>query len=192
MPISTSQCLRGLLAAATLGACALAAPLAQAQAWPSKPIHVIVPFAPGAATDIMARRLGQRLGERLGQPFIVDNRAGAGGSIGTEAVAKSAPDGYTIGIVDTGALAINPAIYPKLGYDPLKDFVPVVEVSQLPFMLVANPSLGVSTVGELIALARREPGRINYASPCTWPPRCSRSRPASRSRTFRTRAARRP
>ena len=164
MNTSLSTCLRKLLTAAALGAFALAGPLAHAQAWPAKPIRIIVPYPPGSGTDIMARRLGQRLGDRLGQPFIVDNRAGAGGSIGTEAVAKSAPDGYTLGIVDTGALAINPAIYPKLGYDPLRDFVPVIEVSQLPFMLVANPSLGVSTVGELIALAKREPGRINYAS----------------------------
>ena len=134
------------------------------QAWPSKPVRFIVPYPPGSGTDIMARRIGQRLGERLGQSFVVDNRAGAGGSIGTEAIAKAAGDGYTIGIVDAGALAINPAIYPKLGYDTLRDLVPVIEVSTLPFMLVAHPSLGVTNLRELIALAKREPGRINYAS----------------------------
>ena len=137
---------------------------AYAQSWPTKPVRLIVPYPPGSGTDIMARRIGQRLGEKLGQPFVVENRPGAGGSIGTEAIAKSPGDGYTIGIVDAGALAINPAIYPKLGYDTMRDLVPIIEVSILPFMLVAHPSLGVSSLSELIALAKREPQRINYAS----------------------------
>ena len=137
---------------------------ALAQSWPSKSVRFIVPYPPGSGTDIMARRIGQRLSERLGQSFVVDNRAGAGGSIGTEAIARAPADGYTIGIVDAGALTINPAIYPKLGYDTQRDLSPIIEVSTLPFMLVAHPSLGVNNLRELITLAKREPGRINYAS----------------------------
>ena len=137
---------------------------AQAQTWPVKPIRFIVPYPPGSGTDIVARLLSQRIGVGLGQAIVVDNRAGAGGSIGVDVIAKAPPDGYTIGIADTGALAINAALYPKLPYEPIRDFAPVIEVATLPFMLVAHPSLGVSSVGELIAAAKREPGRINYAS----------------------------
>jgi tripartite-type tricarboxylate transporter receptor subunit TctC len=127
-------------------------------------VRIIVPYPPGSGTDIVARLLGQRVGESWGQPMVVENRPGAGAIVGVEAVAKAAPDGYTIGIADTGPLAINPALYPKLPYDPLRDFAPVIEVAKLPFMLVAHPSLGVSSIAELIAAAKREPGRINYAS----------------------------
>ena len=163
MSLFSSRWVRVCASTLALAFTAAAQP-ALAQAWPSKPVRFIVPYPPGSGTDIMARRIGQRLGERLGQSFVVDNRAGAGGSIGTEAIAKAPADGYTIGIVDAGALAINPAIYPKLGYDTQRDLVPIIEVSTLPFMLVANPSLGVNNLRELIALAKREPGRINYAS----------------------------
>ena len=137
---------------------------AQAQPYPNRPVRIIVPYPPGSGTDIVARLLGQRIGESWGQPIVVDNRPGAGAIVGVDAVAKSAPDGYTLGIADTGPLAINPSLYPKLPYDPLRDFAPVIEVAKLPFMLVAHPSLGVSSVAELIAEARRRPGQINYAS----------------------------
>ena len=137
---------------------------AHAQTYPQRPVRIIVPYPPGSGTDIVARLLGQRIGESWGQPIVVDNRPGAGAIVGVDAVAKAPPDGYTLGIADTGPLAINPALYPKLPYDPVRDFAPVVEVAKLPFMLVAHPSLGVSSVAELIAAAKRRPGQINYAS----------------------------
>jgi tripartite-type tricarboxylate transporter receptor subunit TctC len=137
---------------------------APAQGYPQRAVRIIVPYPPGSGTDIVARLLGQRIGESWGQPMVVENRPGAGAIVGVEAVAKAAPDGYTIGIADTGPLAINPALYPKLPYDPLRDFAPVIEVAKLPYMLVVHASLGVSSVAELIAAAKRAPGRINYAS----------------------------
>jgi tripartite-type tricarboxylate transporter receptor subunit TctC len=137
---------------------------ALSQDYPQRAVRIIVPYPPGSGTDIVARLLGQRVGESWGQPMVVENRPGAGAIVGVDAVAKAAPDGYTIGIADTGPLAINPALYPKLPYDPLRDLAPVIEVAKLPFVLVAHPSLGVSSVAELIAAAKREPGRINYAS----------------------------
>ena len=108
--------------------------------------------------------LGQKLTEAWGQQVVVDNRPGAGAIVGVEAIAKAAPDGYTVGIADTGPLAINPALYPKLPYHPVRDLVPVTLVAQLPFILVAHPSVEAKTVGELVALARARPGQLNYAS----------------------------
>ena len=137
---------------------------AVAQAYPQRPVRVIVPYPAGAGTDIAIRMIAQRIGENWGQGIIVDNRPGAGAIVGTEAVAKAAPDGYTIGIGDIGPLAINLALYAKLPYDATRDFVAVIEVAKMPFMLVAHPSLGVATVAELIAAAKRRPGAINYAS----------------------------
>src|SRR5690242_12070963 len=122
--------------------------------YPQRPVRIVVPYPPGSGTDIVARLLGQRIGEHWGQPVVVENRPGAGAIVGVDTVAKAAPDGYTIGIADTGPFAIN----------PVRDFTPVIELAKLPFMLVAHPSLGVSSVAELIAKAKREPGRINYAS----------------------------
>jgi tripartite-type tricarboxylate transporter receptor subunit TctC len=156
--------MRRILGAASAALLLLASAAAFAQAYPQRPVRLIVPYPPGSGTDIVARLLGQRLGEDWGQAVVVDNRPGAGAIVGVDALAKAAPDGYTIGIADTGPLAINPALYPKLPYDPARDFAPVIEVAKLPFMLVAHPSLGVSSVPELIAAAKREPGRINYAS----------------------------
>ena len=141
-------------------ACAAAAQ----QAYPQRPVRIIVPYPPGSGTDIATRILGQKLTELWGQPVLVDNRPGAGAIIGVDAVAKAAPDGYTLGIADNGPLAINPSVYAKLPYDPVKDFAPVTEVATLPFMLVVNPSLPVKNVAELIALAKSRPGQINYAS----------------------------
>src|SRR5512138_428996 len=132
--------------------------------YPQRPVRIVVPYPPGSGTDIVARLLGQRIGEHWGQPMVVENRPGAGAIVGVDTVARAAPDGYTIGIADTGPFAINPALYAKLPYDPVRDFTPVIELAKLPFMLVAHPSLGVSSVAELIAKAKREPGRINYAS----------------------------
>jgi tripartite-type tricarboxylate transporter receptor subunit TctC len=142
----------------------LASACALAQDYPQRAVRIIVPYPPGSGTDIVARLLGQRIGESWGQPMVVENRPGAGAIVGVDAIAKAAPDGYTIGIADTGPLAINPALYPKQPYDPVRDFAPVIEVAKLPYMLVAHPSLGVASVAELIAAAKREPGRINYAS----------------------------
>ena len=137
---------------------------ALSQSYPQRAVRLIVPYPPGSGTDIVARLLGQRVSESWGQPLVVENRPGAGAIVGVDAVAKAAPDGYTIGIADTGPLAINPALYPKLPYEPARDLAPVIEVAKLPFMLVAHPSLGVASLGELIAAAKRRPGEINYAS----------------------------
>ncbi len=142
----------------------LAASTAMAQGFPQRPVRIIVPYPPGSGTDIVARILGQKLSEGWGQQVIVDNRPGAGAIIGVDAVAKAAPDGYTIGIADTGPLAINPALYAKLPYHPVRDFAPVTVVATLPFMLVVHPSVPARNVAELVALAKAKPGQINYAS----------------------------
>ncbi len=134
------------------------------QAYPAKPIRFIVPYPPGSGTDIVARMLSQKLAESWGQPVTVDNRPSAGAIVGIDAIAKAAPDGYTIGIADTGPLALNPALYPKLPYDPVRDLAPITLVADLPFILVVNPKLPVTSVAELLALAKSKPGQINYAS----------------------------
>ncbi|HUA51010.1 MAG TPA: tripartite tricarboxylate transporter substrate binding protein [Candidatus Sulfotelmatobacter sp.] len=139
------------------------APIAAA-AWPERAVRWIVAYPPGAGTDIVARLLGQRLTERLGQPVVVENKPGAGGAIGLEAIATAAPDGYTIGMADTGPLAINPSLYRKLAYDPVASFEPISLIANLPFVLVVHPDLPVHSVAELIALAKAKPGQINYAS----------------------------
>ena len=133
-------------------------------AYPARPIRFIVPYPPGSGTDIVARMLSQKLSESWGLPVTVDNRPSAGAIVGIDAIAKAAPDGYTIGIADTGPLALNPALYPKLPYDPVRDLAPVTLVADLPFILVVNPKLPVTSVAELLALARSKPGQINYAS----------------------------
>jgi len=132
--------------------------------FPSRPIKLIVPFPPGGGADLTARTLAQKMGESMGQPIVVDNRPGANGSLGTEAVAKSAPDGYTILLTDRGALGVNPALYSKLPYDPLKDFSYIGIANDGPYVLVVNPSLNVKTLAELTALAKAKPGALNYAS----------------------------
>ncbi|MBI4195246.1 MAG: tripartite tricarboxylate transporter substrate binding protein [Betaproteobacteria bacterium] len=134
----------------------------QAQTYPSKPIRLIVPFAPGGGTDILARLIAQKLAESMGQQVAVDNRAGAGGNIGAELAAKAARDGNTILMV-SASYAVNAALY-KLAFDPLKDLSPVTQIASVPFVLVAHPSLPASNVKELIALARARPGQLNYAS----------------------------
>jgi tripartite-type tricarboxylate transporter receptor subunit TctC len=137
---------------------------ARAQAYPIRPIRLVVPYPPGSGTDIVARLLAQKITENWGQQVIVDNKPGAGAIVGVEAVARAAPDGYTIGIGDTGPLAINPALYDKLPYNPAADFVAITHVANLPFVLVVHPSQPVTTVPELIALAKSQPGKLNYAS----------------------------
>jgi tripartite-type tricarboxylate transporter receptor subunit TctC len=141
--------------------------LAYAQAYPSKPIRLVVPYPPGGPLDIMARAIGQKLTEAWGQPVVVDNRAGAGGNIGADLVAKSPADGYTLLMGAVATHAINPTLYGKLPYDPVRDFAPVALVAQVPNILVVNPSVPVKSVRELIDLARARPGYLNFASGST-------------------------
>ena len=148
-----------LCAAALLGACAGVA----AQDYPVKPLRFIAPNLPGGPTDILARLLGQKLSESLGQPVIVENRAGAGGNIGTEVAAKAPPDGYTLVTGNNATFGANVSLYKRLGFDPLKDFTPIVFVATQPNILVVHPALPVRNVKELIALARARPGELNYA-----------------------------
>jgi tripartite-type tricarboxylate transporter receptor subunit TctC len=137
---------------------------AYAQDYPSRPIRLVVPFPPGGPNDIIGRVFGQKMQELLGQPVIIDNRPGAGGALGTDNVAKSEPDGYTIAIASAGALAISTALQEKILYDPLKDLAPVTLVAKVPELLVASTTLPVASVKELIALAKAKPGAINYGS----------------------------
>ncbi|MBI3067607.1 MAG: tripartite tricarboxylate transporter substrate binding protein [Betaproteobacteria bacterium] len=136
---------------------------AKGQAYPTKPIRLIVPFATGSTTDTLARVVGQKLAESWGQQVVVDNRPGAGGTLGTEIVAKASADGYTL-LIAPGSHAINPSLYRKLPYDTVKDLTPVTLVASAPLLVVAHPSLAASSVKELIALAKARPGRIHYAS----------------------------
>jgi len=136
---------------------------AMGQGYPNKPVHVVVPFTAGSATDILARTYGQKLSEMWSQPVVVDNRPGAGGTIGAAVVAKSAPDGYTL-LVHSAAQAYNPSIYPSLPYDTVKDFIDIVPLGGQPNVLVVAPSSGIKTVGELIAQAKQKPGQLNFGS----------------------------
>jgi tripartite-type tricarboxylate transporter receptor subunit TctC len=140
-----------------------AATAALAQAYPNKPIKLIVPFAPGGFTDVVARILGQKLSVSLGQPFVIENKAGAGSTIGTDFVAKAAPDGYTLVMVSTTHV-ISPAIYPKLPYDPIKSFTPVGKLVDSAYVLLVNPKVPANNVAEFIALAKASPDKIHYAS----------------------------
>jgi tripartite-type tricarboxylate transporter receptor subunit TctC len=147
-----------------LVALALAATGALAQAYPTKPVRLIVPFPAGESVDATARLVGQSWSAALGAQIVVDNRGGAGGTIGSEAVARSAPDGYTLLWGNSGPLAIGPSLYNKLGYDVARDFEPVSLVAILPFVLFASPQLKASSVAELVAYAKAHPGEINFAS----------------------------
>ncbi|MCC7082988.1 MAG: tripartite tricarboxylate transporter substrate binding protein [Burkholderiales bacterium] len=137
---------------------------ANGQAYPAKPIRLIVPFSPGGATDVISRLLAQRLGQQLGQQVIADNRPGANGNIGTALAAQSPPDGYTLVMSYDGTMAINPSVYRKMPFDPLKDLAPVASVAQLPLLMVVHPSLPTKRVAEFVALAKSRPGAINYSS----------------------------
>jgi len=136
---------------------------AQAQTYPNKPIRIIVPYAAGGTSDILARQIGPKLTETWGQPVVIENKAGANGNVGADFVAKSAPDGYTLLLTDLGGLVISASVYPKLPFDPSKDFSPVVMVSYSPHVLAVHPSVPVKNVNELIALAKAQPGRLNFA-----------------------------
>ncbi|WP_233235600.1 tripartite tricarboxylate transporter substrate binding protein [Bordetella sp. LUAb4] len=140
----------------------MAAP--SAGSFPDHPIRLIVPFSPGGGNDNVARTVGRRLGEILGQPIVVENRAGAGGTVGAETVARAPADGYTLFLGGVGSHAINPNLRKNLPYDAIKDFAPITLLAQAPMVLVAQPSLHIRTVPELIALARKEPGKLDYAS----------------------------
>ena len=146
------------------GAMACGGGNAWAQPWPSKPIRIVVPFPAGGGTDLFARTLAQKLGAVFGQQIVVDNRSGAGGMIGAEIVAKAPPDGYTLLVTSSSSQSIVPLLTRKPLYDPLRDFAPVIVIASAPNMLVVHPSLPVRNVRELIALAKAQPGAINYAS----------------------------
>lgn len=136
-----------------------------AQAYPSAPVTMVVPFAPGSGTDAVARVIAKRLGERLKQPVLIDNRAGASAQIGAQYVAKAKPDGYTLFMTTNTSHSANPALFANLKYDPIKDFTPITRVGELPFALLVNPSLPVKSLQELIAHAKANPGKLSYATP---------------------------
>jgi tripartite-type tricarboxylate transporter receptor subunit TctC len=152
-----------LIALALIGSIVAQPLTVNAQDYPTKPIRWIVPFPPGGAMDVIARTLGQKMSESLGQQLVVDNRPGAGGLIGSDLVAKAAPDGYTVLIVSVGQ-AVNPSLYPKMPFDPIKDFEPVSLVAIVPNVLVVNPSVKANSVMDLIALAKAQPSKLTYAS----------------------------
>ena len=152
---------------------------------PTRTIRLVVPFPPGGPNDIIARVVGQRMSEILKQTIVIDNRSGQGGVVGTDVVAKAAPDGYTIAIASAGALAISPSME-KVAYDTLKDLQPITLVAKVPEMLVVATNVPASNMKELVALAKSQPGKLNFASSGpgnirTWPANCSNSRPASTS-----------
>src|SRR5262245_1667457 len=142
----------------------LAPVAARAQSYPSRPVKIVVPFPAGGGTDALTRFIAKGLEQRLGQPFIVENRGGAGTTLGATAVARSEPDGYTIMVGTASTFAAAPGLYKRLAYDPNKDFSPIMLFATVPFVLVVHPSLGVSNVKELIALAKSKPGGLSYAS----------------------------
>jgi tripartite-type tricarboxylate transporter receptor subunit TctC len=157
---------RRTLISSALGAATLASlPIgsARAQAFPGKPIRIIVPFTPGSATDTMSRPIAERLTAAFGQPVTIENRAGAGGTIGMNVVAKAQADGYTLGVISTGHV-VNPVLYSNIPYDTLKDFAGVAPLASLPSVLVVSPALGIKTARELVAAAKAKPGSFNYAT----------------------------
>jgi tripartite-type tricarboxylate transporter receptor subunit TctC len=150
-----------VMALATL----LVAAIAHGQAaYPDKPVKLVVPFAPGGASDLTARTLAQKMGDLMGQPVVVENKPGANGAIGTDMVAKATPDGYTILLTDRGSLTVNPALYSKLPYDPVRDFSYIGIATDGPYVLVVNPKLNVNSVAELVALAKAKPATLYYSS----------------------------
>jgi tripartite-type tricarboxylate transporter receptor subunit TctC len=147
-----------------VAAAALAAAGAWAQAWPNKPVRVVVAFTAGGTTDILARNVGQQLSERLKQPFVIDNKPGAGGNLGTEIAVRAPADGYTLIVNSVGPIAVNPTLYPKLTYNPLTELVPIVQIAEVPNVLVVHPSLPVKTFEEFVAHAKANPGKLNCSS----------------------------
>jgi tripartite-type tricarboxylate transporter receptor subunit TctC len=161
---------RHLILGACLGLLAFA-PSASAQEdpakYPSRPIHIVVGFTPGGGNDILARIVGQKLSENLGQPVVIDNRPGGGAIVATEYVAKAVPDGYTLLVGASGAMTINPAVYTKLPYDPVHDFVPLSEIGSFPLILIVNASSPFKSVADLVAYAKANPDKTNYSSAST-------------------------
>lgn len=157
---AVSRRMVSVLALAAASLCATAS----AQTYPDKPIRLVVPYAAGGSTDVTARLMAKSLSARLGQPVVVDNRAGAGGSIGHEAAAKAAPDGYTLLFSAAGPLTVTPHTYPRLGYDPVKGFDPVILVATQPLLLVVNPATKIHSVDELVKEAKAKQGKLNYGS----------------------------
>jgi tripartite-type tricarboxylate transporter receptor subunit TctC len=150
--------------AAAAAALSVASGIVLAQTYPTRPVRLIVPFGPAGATDIAARLIGQWLSERLGQQFVIENRPGAGGNVGTEAVVRAAPDGYTLGLFGAPS-AINATLYDKLNFNFVRDIAPIAPIVRFPYIIVVNPSVPAKTLPELIAYAKANPGKINMASP---------------------------
>lgn len=161
---STIKLTRRQALAAAAGSLALAGKSALAQAYPNKPPHLVVPFTPGGSSDVLGRAIALELGKAFNQPVVVDNVPGAGGSLGAEKVARSPADGYTLLMGHTGTLAVNPALYPKLGYKPLASFTPVAWVARVPNVLVVHDSVPAKNLAELLALAKARPGQLAYGS----------------------------
>jgi len=160
-----SAVIRTLSIVTLMMAVAMVAPApAAAQDYPSRPITLVVPYAAGGGNDVMARTVADKMSRSLGHQIVIDNRPGAGGNIATRQVAKAAPDGYTLVIGGTGTLAVNPTLYANAGYDPRKDFAPVGLIGESALIVLVHPSLPARSIAELIALAKREPGKLNYAS----------------------------
>lgn len=157
--MSTVTSLRALACAIVL-----VPPCAFAQDYPNRAIRIVVPFTPGGATDLVTRIVAQKLSEQFARQVVVDNRGGAGGIVGAEVVAKAPPDGYTLVMGTSGTHAINVSLYPKLSYDPVKDFAPITRASLLPSMIVVHPSVPAKNVRDLIAIAKKNPGQLTYAS----------------------------
>jgi tripartite-type tricarboxylate transporter receptor subunit TctC len=162
MPASIA---RSLVLAAALALAALPMRAPAQQNYPGRPITLVVPFPPGGSTTVVARIVADRMSDLLGQPIVVENRGGAGGTVGTRSVARSPGDGYTILLGYTGTLAIGPSLYPNAGFDPRKDFAPIGRIGIAPAVLVVHPSLPVHSVAELVAYAKAHPGELNYGSP---------------------------
>lgn len=162
MPTRDSRAISRRLAIASLAV--IPAGAARAQTWPARPIRLVVPFAPGGASDVLGRVIAEPLGRRLGQPVVVENRTGAAGNIGAETVAKAAPDGHTLLLGFDGTLTINPAIYPRLPFDPVRDFAPITKLADVPVLITTHPGFAPRTVTELVAEARRRPGEVTFSS----------------------------
>ena len=157
--MARAACIALALGLATAAPAALAA-----DAFPSKPVRIVVPFTPGGSTDILARAIGQKLGDAWGQPVVVENKPGAGGNVGVELVAKSPPDGHTIVMGHVGTFAANPALYKALPYDPVRDFTMISMVASNPMVVLSNPTFPAKTMPELVQRAKAAPGQINYGS----------------------------
>jgi tripartite-type tricarboxylate transporter receptor subunit TctC len=163
MPMSSLRLAPALALSAALALTVTAGGVC-ADGYPSRPIRLVVPYAAGGGADSVARIVAKRVSETIGQPIVIENRGGAGSIIGTELVNKSDPDGYTLLLGQSGPISINPAIYKKLPYDPLKDFAPVTMTTAYPYIMVVNPALGVKTLKEFVALAASKPGELNYGT----------------------------